>query len=89
VTTITIAGVDQAGVGAFAGPIIAAAVIFAPGTTIDGLADSKLLSPKRREPLFAVISGCALAIGMGRAEVEEGGSAEYLLGGNGGTPASG
>jgi ribonuclease HII len=57
--------------GAFAEPIIAAVAIFAPGTTIDGLADSKLLSPKRREHLFAVISGCALAIGMGRAEVEE------------------
>src|SRR5690349_7576060 len=67
----TIAGVDEAGAGALAGPIIAAAVICAPGTTIDGKADSKLLSPKRRECLFAVISGCALAIGMGRAEVEE------------------
>jgi ribonuclease HII len=35
------------------------------------LADSKLLSPKRREKLFAVISGCAAAIGVGRAEADE------------------
>jgi ribonuclease HII len=66
-----IAGVDEVGVGAFAGPVVAAAVILAPGTIIDGLADSKLLSPKRREHLFAVISGCALAMGIGRADVEE------------------
>ena len=66
-----VAGVDEVGVGAFAGPVIAAAVILAPGTTIDGLADSKLLSPKRRENLFAVISGYALAIGIGRTDVEE------------------
>jgi ribonuclease HII len=66
-----IAGVDEVGVGAFARPVVAAAVILAPGTAIDGLADSKLLSPKRRENLFAVISGCALEIGIGRTEVEE------------------
>ena len=66
-----VAGVDEVGVGAFAGPVVAAAVILAQGTTIDGLADSKLLSSKRREDLFAVISGCALAIGIGRTEVEE------------------
>jgi ribonuclease HII len=66
-----IAGVDEVGVGAFAGPVVAAAVILAPRTTIDGLADSKLLSPKRREKLFAVISASAVAIGIGRTEVEE------------------
>ena len=66
-----IAGVDEVGVGAFAGPAIAAAVILAPGTTIDGLADSKLLSAKRREGLFTMVSRCALAIGIGRTEVEE------------------
>ena len=52
-------------------PVVAAAVILAPRTTIDGLADSKLLSPKRREKLFAVISAGAVAIGIGRTDVEE------------------
>ena len=66
-----VAGVDEVGVGAFAGPVIAAAVILAPQTVINGLADSKLLTPKRREKLFAVISARAVAIGIGRADVEE------------------
>jgi len=66
-----IAGVDEVGVGAFAGLVIAAAVILAPGTIIDGLADSKLLSAKRREGLLTMISRCVLAIGIGRTEVED------------------
>ena len=66
-----VAGVDEVGVGALAGPVIAAAVILAPNTMIDGVADSKLLSPKRRQALFAVISGAAIAVGIGKAEVEE------------------
>jgi ribonuclease HII len=66
-----VAGVDEAGVGALAGPVVAAAVILAPGVTIDGLADSKLLVPKRREMLFAVIRECAVAIATGQVEVEE------------------
>ena len=66
-----VAGVDEVGVGAFAGPVIAAAVILAPHTAIYGLADSKLISPKRRDKLFAVISAGAVAIGIGRTDVEE------------------
>jgi ribonuclease HII len=66
-----VAGVDEVGVGALAGPVIAAAVIFSPGTYIDGLADSKVLTAKRREALFTKICECAVAIGAGRAEVEE------------------
>jgi ribonuclease HII len=66
-----VAGVDEVGVGALAGPVIAAAVILAPGTIINGLADSKHLTAKRREALFAVIAECAVAIGLGRSEVEE------------------
>jgi ribonuclease HII len=66
-----VAGVDEVGVGALAGPVIAAAVILAPGTIIKGLADSKLLTAKRRQALFAVIRECAIAIGVGRSEVEE------------------
>jgi ribonuclease HII len=66
-----VAGVDEVGVGSLAGPVIAAAVILAPGTMIKGLADSKLLTAKRREVVFAVIAECAVAIGAGRSEVEE------------------
>jgi ribonuclease HII len=51
-----VAGVDEVGVAALGGPVVAAAVILVPGTTIVGVADSKLLSPKRRMKLFAVIS---------------------------------
>jgi len=68
---MAVAGVDEVGVGALAGPVIAAAVILAPGTIIKGLADSKLLTAKRRDALFAVIAECAVAIGVGRSEVEE------------------
>jgi ribonuclease HII len=66
-----VAGVDEVGVGALAGPVVAAAVILTPGCTIDGLADSKALSPKRREELFALINENTLAIGVGRTQVEE------------------
>lgn len=67
----SVAGVDEVGVGAFAGPVVAAAVILAPLTIIDGLADSKLLSPQRQEKLLAVINAGAVAIGIGRTDVEE------------------
>ena len=66
-----VAGVDEVGVGAFAGPVVAAAVILAPDTVVDGLADSKVLSSKRREQLFAVIRAGAVAVGIGRTDVEE------------------
>jgi len=66
-----VAGVDEVGVGALAGPVTAAAVILAPDAIVDGLADSKLLTPKRREVLFGVISERAVAIGIGQVEAEE------------------
>jgi ribonuclease HII len=66
-----VAGVDEVGVGALAGPVIAAAVILAPDTIIDGVADSKLLSPKRRQALCAAIREAAIAVGIGQADVEE------------------
>jgi ribonuclease HII len=50
---------------------VAAAVILAPNVTVDGLADSKLLTPKRCETLFTVVSERAIAIAIGQAEVEE------------------
>lgn len=67
-----IAGVDEVGVGALQAQSSPSAVILAARTAIDGLADSRLLTVKRRGHLFAMISGCcALAIGIGRTEVEE------------------
>ena len=66
-----IAGVDEVGVGALAGPVVAAAVILVQNPTVDGLADSKLLTPKRREELFTLIREHSVAIAIGRAEVEE------------------
>ena len=66
-----IAGVDEAGRGPLAGPVIAAAVILDPSNTIQGLADSKLLTAKRREYLANQIKERASAWSIGRAEVEE------------------
>jgi ribonuclease HII len=60
-----VAGLDEAGRGPLAGPVVAAAVILDPGRRVRGLADSKLLTAERREELFAVISECAVAIGVG------------------------
>lgn len=66
-----IAGVDEAGRGPLAGPVIAAAVILDPTKPIDGLADSKTLSEKRREALAEEIKAKALAWAVGRSEAEE------------------
>ena len=68
---VKIAGVDEAGRGPLAGPVIAAAVILDPRRPIEGLADSKKLSAKRREQLEQQIRQHALAFAIGRAEVEE------------------
>lgn len=69
--TYLIAGVDEAGRGPLAGPVIAAAVILNPAHPIKGLADSKLLSEKDRELLFQQIQEHALAWAVGRSDVEE------------------
>ncbi len=66
-----IAGMDEVGVGALAGPVVAAAVILVQNPIVDGLADSKLLTPKRREELFTLIREHSVGIAIGRAEVEE------------------
>jgi ribonuclease HII len=60
-----VAGVDEAGRGPLAGPVVAAAVIVAPERRIRGLADSKLLTPERRDELFHVIQAGAIAVGVG------------------------
>lgn len=68
---VFIAGVDEAGRGPLAGPVVAAAVILDAKRPINGLADSKLLSPKRREALFALIRDRALSVRIGWASVSE------------------
>ena len=67
---VPVCGIDEAGRGPWAGPVVAAAVILAPGNIPDGLADSKTLSKQRREALFAKLSQSA-TIGVGRADVDE------------------
>lgn len=62
------AGVDEAGRGPLAGPVVAAAVILRPDRPIEGLADSKKLTPARREALAEAIRADAMAIGIGVAE---------------------
>ena len=66
-----VAGIDEAGRGPLAGPVLAAAVILDPSRPISGLADSKRLSPKRRDALADRIRDDALDWGLGRADVEE------------------
>ncbi|MDH5528152.1 MAG: ribonuclease HII [Nitrospirota bacterium] len=60
-----IAGVDEAGRGPLAGPVVAAAVILDENDPIDGLNDSKQLSEKKRERLFAEIHTRARSVGVG------------------------
>lgn len=66
-----IAGVDEAGRGPLAGPVVAAAVILDEAHPLAGLADSKRLSPARREQLFVLIGQHAVCHGVGLASVEE------------------
>ena len=68
---VLIAGVDEAGRGPLAGPVIAAAVILNPLQPILGLADSKTLSEKKREHLAALIKQQALSWSIAQASVEE------------------
>ena len=65
-----VAGIDEAGRGPLAGPVVAAAVILAPDRRVANLADSKLLTPERREELFLVIHERALAVGVGVVDHE-------------------
>lgn len=66
-----VAGVDEAGRGPLAGPVLAAAVILDDLNPVRGLADSKTLSPLRRERLFDEIRARALAFCIAEASVEE------------------
>ena len=62
---VHVAGLDEAGRGPLAGPVVAAAVIVAPDRRIRGLRDSKLVPPERREELYDAIRARAVAIGVG------------------------
>jgi len=65
------AGVDEAGRGPLAGPVVAAAVILNPEFLIEGLNDSKKLSSSKREVLFERIFESAISVGIGFAGPEE------------------
>ncbi|MBF0372332.1 MAG: ribonuclease HII [Alphaproteobacteria bacterium] len=70
-----VAGLDEAGRGPLAGPVVAAAVVFdharLPARLLAELNDSKRLSAKKREEMFPLIQDAALCVGVGRAEVDE------------------
>ncbi|MBW1645666.1 MAG: ribonuclease HII [Deltaproteobacteria bacterium] len=59
-----IAGIDEAGRGPLAGPVVAAAVVVAPGDDLEGVNDSKALSSTRREGLFRQLVGRVHAYGL-------------------------
>ncbi len=61
----TIAGVDEAGRGPLAGPVVAGAVILPKGLFIEGVNDSKKLSAKQREKLYHQIYEAAISVGLG------------------------
>lgn len=66
-----VAGMDEAGIGPLAGPVIAAAVIFSPRTRISGVDDSKKLGRKQRSVLATRIKQEALSVSIGISEVWE------------------
>jgi ribonuclease HII len=65
-----LAGIDEAGRGPLAGPVVAAAVIIGPERRIKGLADSKLLTAEQRGALFERITERAIAVGVGIVDHE-------------------
>ena len=66
-----VCGVDEAGRGPLCGPVVAAAVILPRGLVIDGLNDSKKISPKKRDALYDVIIDSAVAYAIEQGSVEE------------------
>ena len=65
---MVVAGVDEAGRGALAGPVVAAAVILTHDVPLPGVNDSKKLSPAKRDELYDLIMDKALAIGVGQGD---------------------
>ena len=68
---VAVCGVDEAGRGPLCGPVVAAACILPDGLVIEGLNDSKKLTPKKRDLLFDFIKENAIAYCIAEASVEE------------------
>jgi len=66
-----IAGIDEAGRGPLAGPVISAAVILPFNFPDPGITDSKKLSPKKRKKFFPIIMENAVAVSLGRSDHDE------------------
>ncbi len=66
-----IAGLDEAGRGPLAGPVVAAAVVLAPMKKLAGIDDSKKLSPEQREKLFSLLLQQEAAVGIGIVDARE------------------
>ena len=67
----SIAGLDEAGRGPLAGPVVAAAVVFSPNCRLDGVDDSKALMERAREELADRLRACALSWAIGMCTPEE------------------
>ncbi len=68
---VNVAGVDEAGRGPLAGPVVAAAVVLRPDSRLPGVDDSKRVHPRRRESLFPLILQEARAVGVGVVHRDE------------------
>ncbi|MGA1540252.1 MAG: ribonuclease HII [Chthoniobacterales bacterium] len=69
---VLVAGIDEAGRGPLAGPVVAAAVVLPDGFTLDGLTDSKKVTAAKREKLYATLTKTTeILCGVGAAAVEE------------------
>lgn len=66
-----VAGVDEAGRGPLAGPVVAAAVILPSTGALKGVDDSKKLTPVKRDELFELVRSTAVSYGVGQASVQE------------------
>jgi len=66
-----IAGIDEAGRGPIAGPVVSAAVILPPSSPIEGVKDSKQLTPKKRDLLYNKIYEHAVSVGIGIVDPAE------------------
>lgn len=69
--THIVAGVDEVGIGALAGPVVAAAVILDPNSPIEGITDSKKISEKKRKTLSEEIKKHAFDWAIGQASIDE------------------
>ena len=66
-----VVGVDEVGRGCLAGPVVAAAVLLPPGFSLSGVDDSKTLSPRQRELIFAQLAEAGVSVGLGVVSAQE------------------